>query len=312
MLYLLFVVIAFIFWLFLSLDNEVQEDFEIPIELQEIPDSVMVINDVPKSVMVSVKGKGIQLLKYRLTNPEPLKIKWAERARLGSFRITSSQLDGIMHDYFGSTIKIVGTRPDSLRLDYTTLPPRVIPVTVVTQVTPAPQYAISGPIWSNVKSVKAYATSRMSLPSSTVETETLVASGLKDTTHFNVRIKPINGVKFVPAEVTVTVPVEQLIARSRTVTVEPVNVPENEKVTTFPATVTVSYLVPMGQYKVQPNIKAYADYSGSRHTDKLYVFLSGVPKSYTAVKVIPDSVEYIIERLATDETDSHLWGNRKR
>ena len=57
MLYLLFVAVAFVFWVFLSLDTEVQRDFDVPVELQDVPDSVTVIGQIPPSIGVSVKGK---------------------------------------------------------------------------------------------------------------------------------------------------------------------------------------------------------------------------------------------------------------
>ena len=43
LLYLLFVAVAFVFWVFLSLDTEVQRDFDVPVELQDVPDSVTII-----------------------------------------------------------------------------------------------------------------------------------------------------------------------------------------------------------------------------------------------------------------------------
>ncbi|MCF0213153.1 MAG: YbbR-like domain-containing protein, partial [Muribaculaceae bacterium] len=35
--YLMFVFVAFVFWIVLSLDNEVQEEFDIPIEIINVP-----------------------------------------------------------------------------------------------------------------------------------------------------------------------------------------------------------------------------------------------------------------------------------
>ena len=46
LLYLLFVAVAFVFWVFLSLDTEVQRDFDVPVELQDIPDSVTIVGPV--------------------------------------------------------------------------------------------------------------------------------------------------------------------------------------------------------------------------------------------------------------------------
>ena len=47
LLYLLFVAVAFVFWVFMALDTERQRDFDVPFELQEIPDSVTMIGQIP-------------------------------------------------------------------------------------------------------------------------------------------------------------------------------------------------------------------------------------------------------------------------
>ena len=43
LIYLLCVCTAAVFWLFLSLDTEVQRDIDVPIALDNVPDSVIII-----------------------------------------------------------------------------------------------------------------------------------------------------------------------------------------------------------------------------------------------------------------------------
>lgn len=64
LLYLLFVAVAFVFWVFMSLDTQMQRDFEVPVELQNVPDSVTLITQPPEVLSVSVKGKDAQLLRF--------------------------------------------------------------------------------------------------------------------------------------------------------------------------------------------------------------------------------------------------------
>ena len=59
LLFLVFLLISYIFWLLLTLNNEVQEDLEVPITLTNVPDSVTLISDVPPSLKVSVRDKGL-------------------------------------------------------------------------------------------------------------------------------------------------------------------------------------------------------------------------------------------------------------
>lgn len=47
LLYLIFLLISFIFWLLLTLNNSVQKDFIIDINVKSVPDSTTLINVVP-------------------------------------------------------------------------------------------------------------------------------------------------------------------------------------------------------------------------------------------------------------------------
>lgn len=57
LMYLLFVLIAFVFWVLLSLDSEITKDYEVPIEIAEVPDSVHILGNVPASINVSVRAR---------------------------------------------------------------------------------------------------------------------------------------------------------------------------------------------------------------------------------------------------------------
>ena len=74
--YLVFVFISFIFWVFISLNNSMQYDMEIPIKINSIPDSTTIISDIPERVNVSVKDKGNALLKFIIGETPTLNIKF--------------------------------------------------------------------------------------------------------------------------------------------------------------------------------------------------------------------------------------------
>ncbi|MDE6305700.1 MAG: hypothetical protein K2L90_03835, partial [Muribaculaceae bacterium] len=62
--FLLFLCVSYVFWLLLTLNNEIQEDLEVPVELVEIPDSITLISEIPPSIAVSVRDKGSSLARY--------------------------------------------------------------------------------------------------------------------------------------------------------------------------------------------------------------------------------------------------------
>ena len=280
LLYLLFVAVAFVFWVFMALDTERQRDFDVPFELQEIPDSVTVIGQIPAEVSVSVKGKDSQLLRFSWGSQSPVKFKWSDQAEDNVLLIPQTKLEAKLRDYFGTAVQVVSFRPDSIRLNYTTQPGVKVKLVVQADIRPNLQYIQSGPAVANVA----------------VSTEPIVKSGLKDTARYEVKVKPIAGVRIIPDKVTVTVPVEPLISRKRSVRIETINVPDGVSLVTFPSVVEVSYLVPMSSYSDEYPIKAFVDYNDTRLPgNKIPVSLSVIPAIYHNVSKSMDNVEYIIE-----------------
>lgn len=296
LLYLLFVAVAFVFWVFLSLDTEVQRDFEVPLEMQELPDSVTMIGQLPPTVGVSVKGKDSQLLRFLWGKMSPLKFKWRENVEGSSFVLSRAKLDARLRDYFGNGVQIVSCRPDSLRLPFTALPGVKVKLIVQTDIHPNFQYIQSGPVMADVDSVTLYSVGDLPHSLKYVSTEPIVKSNLKDTTRYEVKVKPIAGVRIIPETVTVTVPVEPLIARKRSVRISVENLPDDVNIITFPSKIEISYLVPMSAYNDDYPVKAYVDYKAGRPSrKKLPVTLSTIPSVYHNLSFSPDSVEYIIE-----------------
>ena len=44
LLYMLFVAVAFFFWMLMSLDSEIQREFDVPLEITDIPDSITAVS----------------------------------------------------------------------------------------------------------------------------------------------------------------------------------------------------------------------------------------------------------------------------
>ena len=102
--------------------------------------------------------------------------------------------------------------------------------------------------------------------------------------------------RIIPDVVTVTVPVEPLIAKKRKIALEVSHRAEGKNLITFPSNIEISYLVPMSAYNDEYPVKAYVDFRDARpNTRKLPVGLSTLPDVYHNVSFTPDSVEYIIE-----------------
>lgn len=298
LLYLMCVCVAFVFWVLLSLDSEVQRDYEVPVELTDVPDSVVVIGNIPTHMGVSVQGKGSQLIRFSWGTLPTLKIKFADNvSEKNVLSLSKVKIDSRMRDYFGQGVQISSVRPDSLRLTYTTAPGISLPVVINADVHPSLQSIINGPIKANVDSVKVYGINGVPLSITHVETESFSRAALRDTTRIEVAVKPISGLRIIPDKVTVTIPVEPLILKTRSVEVERIGLPENTGMITFPSRVEVNYLLPLSEYHKDMPLRAYVNFTDiNTSTQKVKVTLSALPPVCRNISVVPDSVEYIIER----------------
>lgn len=297
-LYLMCVCVASIFWLLLSLDSEVQRDYEVPLEISDLPDSITLIGNVPSYLGVSVQGKGSQLLRFSWGKPAPLKIVFSDNILDRKyFSLSKLKIDSKLRDYFGGGVQITSVKPDTLRVPFTSEPGISLPVIIEADVHPSLQSVISGKLKSNIDSVKVYGINGVPHSLRYVKTERFSRSGLSDTTVVEVSIEPIAGLRIIPDKIKVIIPVEPLILKSRSVMIERTGLPNNTGLITFPARVEVNYLVPMSEYNKDFPISAYVDYSDVNHsTQKAKVHLSTLPKVCQNVSVVPDSVEFIIER----------------
>lgn len=297
LLYLLFVCVAFVFWLMLSLDSEVQRDYDVPLVIDDVPDSVTFITAMPATVNVGVQAKGSQLLQYAWGHIAPVKFSFREFASENVWAVTTAKMESRMRDYFGNGVMINSVRPDSLRLVYTTLPGEKVKLHIQGSVTTNLEYVQSGPLSANVDSIAVY--SRHPLPHDLkiVETEPFVCRDLRDTTYVEVRLTPIAGMRFIPDRVRVCVPVEALVMKKQMVRIEAVNVPEGSALITFPSKAEVSFLVPVSRYKDDDELRVFADYNDIRRGSQyLPLHMSLMPSDIRQASVAPDSVEYIIDR----------------
>ncbi len=292
--FIILVCVSYIFWLLLTLNIEVQQDIDINLELTDKPDSVTLINDVPKAINVSVRDKGSALIKYVWGESPTMKIRFEDYDN-GNNRIImgESDINSRIRSFFSPSSQIISSRPDSINIYYTTKHGKKAIIEINADVLPALQYTITGNVTANTDSVTIYSISDLPLTLNSVKTESIVRSNLKDTTYIDVGIVPIPGTRIIPDRVTLCIPVEPLIAKKHTITINPINVPVNSELITFPSNVEISYLIPMNRYNEDFDVKAYANYNDATGS-KIPVSTSMIPEYITSFSFSPDSVEYII------------------
>lgn len=299
--FLVFLCVSAVFWLLLALNDEIQREFDIPIELTEVPDSVTLLSSPPQSINVSVKDKGSALIRYQWGGTPSIKLRFKDfSAADNRIFMGGNQISSVVRSYFGAGAQIMVSKPDTIAVVYTNRPGQNMPLKLNVEAQADPRFVINGPITVSSDSVKIYSVEELPATLRYVETYPSSHSGLTDTARIMVKVKAPRGTRAVPPAVSVTIPVEPLISKTRMVPVEVINLPADKSVVTFPSEVEISYLIPMSMYNDDDyTVKAYADYnkvSPSVSVAKIPVDMPLLPDSYRGAVLSTDSVEYVIEQ----------------
>lgn len=295
-----FVGIAALFWLILTLNDSVQDGCIVNVKIINQPDSITFISNVPKTIHVEVKDKGSSLMRTMWMKTPTLSLNFRELAENGQMLCSRSDIMAALKETFGSSATILSSSLDSLRLIYTDRPGKSIPVIAEVNASAKAGYIVCGMPVSDPPRVTAYGPREILDTLHRVKTKSYVEQDLSETKSFISELKTIPGIRLIPATVNVKVNVEPLVAKEVMVTVMAENVPQDENLLLFPSNVRVSYYVPMSEFsddkKAVRVVVDYNDLMGHRG-ERLPLRIEHV-SGITAVnpRLHSDSVEYTLVR----------------
>ncbi len=297
LMFLIFVAIAAVFWLIIALNDSVTETFRVRFVIQNVPDSVTFITDPPTDLHVTVRDKGTNILRSGVIKHPTVSVNFADYARDGIFRLSQTDLSSELKSDLGGAATITAASLDSLRIYYSTVPGKRVPVVVCDEVSAASGYIIPGSVEPLTRQVKIYSWKDEVDTVHTVRTQLLVRSELSQTSVFDVKLVPIQHVRIVPSQIQVRVPVEPLVHKEAYVNVEVENLPEGESLLLFPNKVPVSFYVPMSHFNDESfPMHVVADFNETHATSgsRISVRVREHADVLVNVELKTDSVEYTL------------------
>lgn len=296
--FLIFVAIAAVFWVIMALNDEVQDSYEVRLNIQQVPDSVTFINNPPSRLRVNVRDRGVNLLRHKISGDLVLNLNFEEFADGNKFKISHNSLNASVRRLFGGTATISSVSPDSLSLVFTRLPGRRIPLELAYDVTVAPGMVLAGKPKMSANAVTLYSNSRTDTISR-VATDMVSLRHIDKNTTVDVPVSVPAGMRVEPSSVSVTFNVESLVKKQSDIPVEADNIPEGQDILFFPSRVRVTYYVPMSRYSdTDIPIRAQASFNEAVRTesDKVGVRIVDKAPFINNVELLTDSVEYTLVR----------------
>lgn len=298
--FLVFLLISTIFWFLMALNDEVQEDFKVPLRLENFPSDMTIISGNIPTVSVTIKDKGSALTKFVWGSTPTLRIHYDQFSRPtdNHLLLTESQLNSAIRGVFGSSASIVAIRPDSLHLYFTTNPGIPVKVVVDADISTLPQYETFGASRVSADSVLLYSNLKERTRIRELTTVPISLTDLSDTTTVEARLIVPDGMRAIPPTVKVTFPVEPLVSKTRKLKIEAINVPAGTRLIPFPALIEVTYLLPKSLYTHSTSpLRAVVDYNDIHPgVAKIPLRIVNVPSYYKSATPAMSEVEFLIEK----------------
>jgi YbbR domain-containing protein len=298
--YLCFVVIAAVFWGFLTFNNDVKLDVEVPVKMT-LPKNVHLLSKMPDTLTVTMNVRGYKFLTYMFKKTPTLNLRFTDYVDGTSYtcKIDQGHLKKAIAALFNKRANIISVLPESITIRYTDQPGKKVPIRPDIIVDPGEGFAKYGSLFLSQDSVYVYGDPTSLNEINEVYTSHIEEVGLTDTLRRSVGFAPISGAITEPRSIEVMVPIEKLTTRKQIVKIDVCNAPAGEKMLLFPSDVEVPYRSPVSRSSDEKDITIAVDYNEANTastSNKLELIISKAPGVYEDMRLSHDSVEYVIEK----------------
>lgn len=305
---LLFVGIATFLWFLRALEKEYYTRINHPVMYQNLPETQILVNDLPQKLSLEVYGTGFAILRHNWDiSKSPIKINIRQFLQNGKeessslvLAIPSVQIKNRIGNQL-TNLEVRGVSPDSLVLIFSPEYTKKLPVIAHIDIELEKQYMIKDQVIIKPDSVTVKG------PELILDTLTRIYTNQH---HFrkvdqsqkrNISLLiPHDQVELSDKKVLVEIPVEQYTEKTVSVPVIPVNVPDSLMMKTFPAHVQITFRVIVSAYeKIQANdFLVWADYKNAENSKnrKIKPQLHGIPPQIENPRIHPEVIDFLLEK----------------
>ena len=309
LIFLFFLALSTVFWAFQALSETYEEEYQVGLELQNVPSNVVITTELPRTLRITLRDKGSQLLAYRYTRPfKKVVIDFNAYANTrGHAVIQGNEIMRQIAPQLMAGTQTVSVKPDTLEFYYNYGQCKRVPVVMQGVVKTGLLYTLSSTRMS-CDSVMVYASKNQLDTITGAYLKPLSLPNLQDTLELKGEFSRVRGAKFVPDHVNLTFCVDRLVEKTVQVPVEQVNFPAAKQLRTFPATVSVTFQVGMALYRqiTAENFVLVVNYEEllKNKGTKCHLQLKTIPAGVSHVRIRPQDVEYVIEDIPDYEAEN--------
>lgn len=288
-------------WLFLALNNKYVYTAKTVLVYTNFPQKKAFHPLQSDTVDLQVEGTGWQLIFARLRiNPQSISVS-LNKLNASNFVLLSEQLYNVNRQ-LESSQKIISVIPDTLYFDFSKRSVKRVPVKLSSRFDFVRQYGISSLIEITPRYVTLSGPQKELEKIKSWDTDTLTLHNLQNTTTTRLAMKQnkLKNVNIFPNSVEVKIPVDEFTEKTIEVPLKVINNIEYYDLKLYPKKVKVTFLVALSSYsRINDDfIEARVDVNEWKQLNhhQLTVQLSRFPDYCKMIKIVPNKIDFIIEK----------------
>ena len=298
--FMLFMILAFIFWLMLFFQKEnVEGTYRVPLKYTNVPEDVVFDNELPEFIEVTVADKGSEIFKLDVIRRDSLEIDVATLTEGGTTVLQGDQYRQLILSRLSPSSAIRGYYPMNISLATSKLKSKQLRVIFDGEITTSRANLVVDSVLFIPETITAYGSKESLDQLKNAVTEYTIFKNLKSTSQLPIRINPVEGVKFSPDQVEAFIPIEEYTERGFEVPIVATHLPKDLDVKFFPSKVNVTFSVTLEEYKkIDPeDFEITLDYRKFHDNEdgRVEIELTKSPSTVVNPRLSPTSVEFLFE-----------------
>ncbi len=297
-----FLLLSTVSWFLIVLNKTYTTDIPYPIAYKNFPKGKILTNNPPEELVITIRGKGFDLLKYELTKflfPHMIDVKKLAKNQWSDKLVFYTQdLMPELTTKFKNDIKIINISPTKIYFEFSPIVTKKVKIVPNIKYQLAKQFVIEKGI--SIVPDSAIIKGPQTLLDSIqyVTTEFFNFRTINKVIIRKLPIKKIDKVFCTPRYVKIKIPAYKFTETKISVPVEIINAPDTLQFKIVPAKVTVKYKVLLKNFKKvsKKNFKAVVDYSSIEPdvNNKAKVFLSKSSRYAFHISIYPSKVKIFV------------------
>lgn len=295
-----FFAISFLFWIITKLSNTYSSSIEFAVNFVDIPNLVVLDQHHKTKVKADITASGFELLIYQFFNNKiNVSIQNANfKGDIAKVDLMVQKFNLQQQLYQNATLNLI--TPTQLSFSFNELKRKKIPVIPPANVKFKPGYDRSTDWVIEPDSIWVYGVSQKVDTLRGLFIESLSNNYIENDINENVKLLPINQIKYETEKVLLKTEVKRFTEKSFETLINIKNLPDSLAIKLFPQSLKVTFLVLIDKAEgiSAGDFKFVCDFNEAQTSKKntLDVFLDIVPKGVSNVRWKPKKVDYLIRK----------------